>query len=206
MVSTNIQNLIIIITYTINLPIFLLANDLGVQNSQKNDTLKSSRSQILFTIRYGQGGFCDERSDIGKLGGGQLALDLSYGKYPVIISISGEYYTNSANPTHNYEIPSLTPINVLYIPWHSKNRKSIVFAGGGAGWLKVPKSEENPDQKESSICYNLEAGINQIVLWKFGLYGTGEYLYAKKKVNGKNLINFNEFIFLLGVTFNYSLG
>ena len=35
-----------------------------------------SQEKIDFTIRLGQGGFTDDRSPIGKLGGGQLALDL----------------------------------------------------------------------------------------------------------------------------------
>jgi hypothetical protein len=198
------QNIIILLIYTMIVPIFAISHNSKGQNLMQNDTLITKASQVFFDIRYGQGGFSDKRSDIDMLGGGQLAFDISYGKYPIILSISGEYYTNSADPTHNYEIPSLTAINILYVPWHSDNRNTTIFAGGGAGWLEVPRSEDNPDKRESSICYNLEAGINQIIFWKFGLYGTGKYLYAKKKVNGKNLIDFNELIFMVGITLNLS--
>ena len=59
---------------------------------------------IYFTLRLGQGGFKDGRSPIGKLGGGQLALDMKPDKFPLALSLSLEYYTNSPNPTHSYEI------------------------------------------------------------------------------------------------------
>lgn len=37
--------------------------------------LLSAQEKFDFTIRLGQGGFSDDRSPIGKLGGGQIALD-----------------------------------------------------------------------------------------------------------------------------------
>jgi hypothetical protein len=167
--------------------------------------LNSNNSKLFFTIRYGQGGFRDKRSSINKLGGGQLTLDVRYLKYPVALSVSGEYYTNSPNPTHSYEISGLTSFNILYMPWLLKERRSSVFLGGGIGRLEVPKSEENPEQKEKGFLFNLEAGINYRIFWKFGLYGIGKYLYAQKKVNGNKVINFNELIVLIGITFNFSI-
>ena len=57
------------------------------QNVSKHQT-ESSASQekkIYFTFRLGQGGFRDDRLPIGKLGGGQLTLDIKPAKYPVAI-------------------------------------------------------------------------------------------------------------------------
>jgi len=68
----------------------------------------SSSQAADITIRWGQGGFSDDRSPLGVLGGGQLTLDIKPAKFPLAISISGEYYTNSACPTHSYEIADLT--------------------------------------------------------------------------------------------------
>ena len=61
------------------------------------------------------------------LGGGQLTLDVRHGKYPLALSVSGEYYMNSAEPTHHYEISGLTAINLLYVPWTLKNTILKIF-------------------------------------------------------------------------------
>ena len=74
------------------------------------DSLSSTEKNIHFTLRLGQGGFKDDRSLTGKLGGGQLALDIKPIMFPIAISVSNEYYTNSANPTHSYEIASVKSI------------------------------------------------------------------------------------------------
>lgn len=98
-----------------------------------------SQKKVDFTIRLGQGGFTDDRSPIGKLGGGQLAIDIKPINIPIAISISNEYYTNSADPTHSYEIATLTAVNILYMKKASKTERVNLFAGGGMGWLDVPK-------------------------------------------------------------------
>jgi len=99
----------------------------------------------------------------------------------------------------------LTAINLLYVPWTFKDKRYNLFFGGGFGQLEVPRSEEQPEQTEKGLLFNLEAGINYRVFWKFGLYGLGKYLYAQKKVNWKHLINFNEFIVLIGITFDFGI-
>lgn len=159
---------------------------------------------FFFTIRLGQGGFNDNRSPINKLGGGQLALDIKYNQYPIAISISTEYYTNSSHPTHTYEISDIKSINILYMSKFYNNNLNI-FAGGGIGLLEVPKSEENPDLKIKTISYNFEIGLNYEVIWNFGLYGIGKYLYACKNIDGVNIIDFSEKIVLLGITYNFSI-
>ena len=165
----------------------------------------SDNSTFFFTIRIGQGGFRDKRSSLNQLGGGQLALDIRHRKYPFALSVSSEYYTNSPNPTHRYEISGMTAVNVLYVPWIKKKRRYNIFFGGGIGQLKVPRTEENPDEKESRLLFNLEAGINYSLFWKLGVYGAGKYLYAQKRVDGIRIINFNELILLVGITFNFSI-
>jgi len=41
--------------------------------------------------------------------------------------------------------------------------------------------------------------------WKIGFYGIGKYLYAHRTVDDVAVIDFNEGIILLGITFNFSL-
>jgi len=159
--------------------------------------------KVYFTIRLGQGGFRDDRSELGKLGGGQLTLDIKPWKYPAAISISSEYYTNSPDPTHSYEIAGLTAINLLYMTKPLKSERTNVFLGGGIGRLKVPKGENEPDAWVKSIMYNLEGGINVRLFWKIGFYGIGKYLYAQKKNNNIKVIDFSECIVLLGFTLNF---
>lgn len=62
----------------------------------------------------------------------------------------------------------------------------------------MPKSEEDPDKPVHSILFNCEAEINIRILGPIGLYGMGKYLYAKS-----GIIDFNEFIVLLGLTINF---
>jgi hypothetical protein len=164
-----------------------------------------SQEKLDFTIRLGQGGFSDNRSPIGQLGGGQLAFDFKPKNIPLALSISGEYYTNSAGPTHSYEIQDATIINILYMKKVLKSERAILFAGGGMGWLEVPKDESESEETTKGIVYNIEAGINYIAFWKIGFYGIYKYLYSKKKVNDAKVIDFSEHIVLLGLTFNFSI-
>ena len=53
--------------------------------------------------------------------------------------------------------------------------------------------------------YDIEGGINVRLFWKIGFYGIGKYLYAQKKNNNIKVIDFNEYIVLLGFTFNFGL-
>jgi len=169
----------------------------------ETDTPKEKK--VDFILRFGQGGFRDSRSPIGKLGGGQLALDIKPSTLPIALSISSESYTNSANPTHSYEISSLLSVNMLYMAQLFNIERTNYFLGGGIGWLEVPKGEDDPDARVKGNLYNLEAGIHVRAFWKIGFYGVAKYLSAQKKVNNIKVIDFNEGIILLGVTFNFSL-
>lgn len=164
----------------------------------KTDSTFASEKKIYFTIRYGQGGFTDERSPINKLGGGQLALDIKPAKLPLAITISTEYYTNSADPTNPYEISGLVAVNCLYSKYLLENQRLNVFAGAGAGGLTVPQGS---DSSAKGMLFDIEAGFNARLLWKFGIYGVYKYLYAHKKT----LINFNEHIILVGISFTFGL-
>ena len=169
----------------------------------------------FITIRlFSQGGFFDDRSPIGKLGGGQLALDVKPTELPIAISFFGEYYTNSPQPTHSYEIADITGVNLLLIT--QLESKTTIFLGVGSGELEVPEygnefeDVEDVDDDadipmEKGTFYDLETGIN---FWTFkyvGFYGIYKYLYAQKEVDGVKVIDFNEHIVLLGVTLNFSL-
>jgi len=185
--------------------VHLSFNQLFAQEEKGAVSSGSNEKKIYFTLRLGQGGFYDDRSEIGKLGGGQLTLDIKPGKYPVALSISSEYYTNSADPTHSYEIARLTALNMLYMTKPFKSERTTIFLGGGIGGLEVPKGENEPDTMVKGFLYNFEGGINVRLFWKIGFYGTGKYLYAKKKTNSIKVIDFSEFIVLLGFTLNFGL-
>ena len=112
----------------------------GTFNTTATDSQTSSK-RVEFSIRLGQGGFQDERSPIGQLGGGQLTLDIRPVNLPLAFSLSGEYYTNSPEATHNYEIADMTVINLLYVVDPCRWERLRFFAGGGLGKLKVPVVE-----------------------------------------------------------------
>ena len=162
----------------------------------KTDSTFTSEKKIYFTIRYGQGGFRDDRSPINKLGGGQLALDIKPAKLPLVISLSHEYYTNGPDPTNSYEISGLVAVNCLYSKYLLKNDRLNVFAGAGVGGLTVP---QGADPGAKGLLFDIEAGFNARLLWKFGIYGAYKYLYADKE----NLINFSEHILLVGLSFTF---
>jgi hypothetical protein len=163
---------------------------------------QESKKTVDFTIRLGQGGFEDSRSDIGKLGGGQMTLDIKLTKYPIALSISGEYYTNSPGPTNPYEISDMTVFNLLYIKKPFKTKRVNLFAGGGLGWLQVPK-DYSEEKTHKGMVFDLEAGVNVRIIWKFGFYTIYKYLYAQKEVNNVNIIDFREHIMMIGISLNF---
>jgi hypothetical protein len=166
-----------------------------------NTPNQEAEKSISVTLRVGQGGFSDDRSDINKLGGGQMAIDIKHADFPIALSYSGEYYTNSANPKHSYEIAELYAINALVM--HQIKRVTL-FAGGGLGGLDVP-SDNAPGKMHKGTHVNFEAGVNVLAFWKIGFYGIYKYLYAQKKVKAVKVINFNEHIVLIGITLNLNI-
>ena len=164
------------------------------------DSTQIITKHVFLTIRLGQGGFTDNRSEINKLGGGQMTLDISISKYPIIFSIISEYYTNSPDATHSYEIPNLLALNLLYKSKIMQKERLNFFAGGGLGYFQVPK--DNTESYYYGIGFNTELGLNIRVIWKFGLYGVYKFLYANRKVNSISVIDFSEHILLFGITLN----
>lgn len=187
----------------LSIPSFFVLLCSGLLFAQSSSS--SSSPAFDFTVRMGQGGFTDDRSPLGKLGGGQVTLDVYPRGWPVGVSLITEYYTNGPSPTHSYEISNLIVLNLMYRRELFGVDRLRYFLAGGAGWLEVPLGEENPEEYVSTDVYNLEAGVEVHAFWKIGFYGIGKYLHAHKVVDDIAVIDFNEGIILLGITFNFSL-
>lgn len=171
----------------------------------QSDSDSSSLPSCDFTIRMGQGGFYDDRSPIGRLGGGQATVDVYPRSWPVGVSIFTEYYTNSNDPTHSYEISNLVALNLLYTRQLFGINQVKYFLGAGAGWLDVPLGEDDPGEYVSTDVYNLEAGVSVLAFWKIGFYGVVKYLTAHRTMNGVDVINFDEIAWFVGITYSFSL-
>lgn len=131
---------------------------------------------VFFTIEYGHGGVKNVRSPIGKLEGGQLALDVRPDAIPAAFYVSGEFYTNSTDPTHHHEISGTVLLHCQYSTFLF-NKRLNHFVGPGVGNLSVP---QETDGSKKGVLLDIEAGLNAILLWKFRVYLTYKYLYAKK--------------------------
>lgn len=166
---------------------------------------RDDQQTIDFIIRLGAGGFRDDRSPENALGGDQAALDIKLPGRPIALSLSSEFYTNSADATHSYEIAGMSSFNVLYMNQLLDYENTRFFFGGGLGRLEVPDELNDANSRVSALHYNLEAGVNTIVWRKLGLYGTVKYLHARRSIRNTRLIDFNELILLLGITFNFSV-
>jgi hypothetical protein len=158
-----------------------------------------------YTIRYGQGGFNDSRSPEGKLGGGQIALDIYLKDSPFSILVSSEFYKNSRFATHNYEITGMFAINLLYHTDFPLIENTTLFFGGGIGSLRVPESETNPNSTISTDLLNLELGLYLRPHKQFGYYAVLKHLQADRDVNNVKFIDFNETIFLIGISYDFNL-
>ena len=197
-------------TTTVFLILVMPVHGENIAPSDSNDqAVKESHSQLKksykFTIKYGLGGFNDDRSPEGTLGGNQFALDVNLNDSPFSVLLTSEYYTNSPEPTHNYEMRKLYAVNLLYHYRVSSMKDTSLFAGGGLGSLKVPESESNPGKSISSDLFNLEIGVDYQPYEKFGFYGSVKYLKAEKDVANITVIDFDEVIFLIGITYEFSL-
>ncbi len=165
---------------------------------------KSTRN-AFYTLRIGVGGFFDSRSESGRLMGGQFMFDAKPFKYPFAISVSLiEFYSSRWDPKYSYQIQNMGTFNIFYIKKPTSLQNLKIFYGGGIGFLQVPKDEpKHEDDYTVDLFYDLEAGLNYIVFKKIGVYGTVKYIYAQKKKDGVNLIDFNELIYIMGISFNF---
>jgi len=119
-------------------------------NSEKAD---KEENKLNLTLKFGQGGFNDDRSPEGKLGGGQVALVLQHRNYPIAISLAGEYYTNSPDPQNSYEISDMTVINGFYSKYFLNKKRLQIFGGPGVGIMTAPQLNE---KSVNSILFNWE--------------------------------------------------
>ena len=179
----------------------------GVLHTNYSGTESTTQAdkKIDFTIRFGQGGFKDDRSQVGDLGGGQFSVDIKSNNFPVALSFSSESYTNSRYPSQPYEIQSLYSVNLIYMEQLFNYTKTDYFLGAGLGRLKVPRGDKYPGVKVSGGLYNLEAGIHVKTFERFGFYGVAKYLHAQRDVDQTKVIDFNETIVILGLTYRFSL-
>ena len=132
-------------------------------------------------------------------------MDIKPRSLPIALSLSSEFYANSRDPSHSYEISKMYSANLLYMRQLFDFQKAHYFVGGGIGRRKVPRGEDDPGKEVKCTSYNLEAGIHVKIYKLLGFYGTVKYLYAQKKENNIKVIDFKESIILLGVTLKFSL-
>ncbi len=145
------------------------------------------------TLRVGQGGFRDDRASDGKLGGGQVCVDVEFSDLPVAVSIGQEYYTKSPEPTQSYEIRSILMGAVFYVIPLAEEWPTDLHLGGGIGRLSIP-------QGEKAVALQAIARIRTKAFWKLGIYAEGKYIYSRGK-----LIDFNEVALLIGISFSLRL-
>ncbi len=153
----------------------------------------ASAGATELTLRIGQGGFRDDRSPDGNIGGGQVCLDVTFSDLPVSVSIGEEYYTRSPDPTQSYEIPSIVMGTVCYVIPLAEKWPTDLHLGGGIGRLRIP-------QGEKAVALQAIARIRTKALWKFGIYAEGKYIYSRG-----DLIDFNEAALLIGISFSLRL-
>jgi hypothetical protein len=153
----------------------------------------TSAGATELTLRIGQGGFRDDRSSDGKIGGGQVCLDVTFSDLPVSLSIGEEYYTRSPDPTESYEIPSIVMGTVCYVIPLAEEWPTDLHLGGGIGSLLIP-------QGEKAVALQAIARIRTKAFWKLGIYAEGKYIYSRGE-----LIDFNELALLVGISFSLRL-
>ncbi len=156
-----------------------------------------------FAVRWGQGGFSDNRAEDNKVGGGQLALDVAGCGSPLVFTISSEYYTKGPvwDAEHNYEISNMYALNLQYTRPLPGFERTDYFLLAGTGRLKVP----DRGSKVDSELYNFGVGLHWKRFEHFGFYTLLKYLYAQEDVGGEPIIDFKETILLLGVSYRFSL-
>jgi hypothetical protein len=125
------------------------------------------------SLRIGQGGFRDDRASDGKLGGGQVCMDVRFDDMPVAVSIGHEYYTKSPDPTEPYEIQDLIMGAVSAVIPLAEEWPTDLWLGGGVGRLRIP-------QGEKAAAYQAIATIRTRAFWKIGVYAEGKQTTAKE--------------------------
>ena len=154
-----------------------------------------------YTLRWGQGGFRDHRAEGGDVGGGQLALDIAPCGWPVLLSVSSEYYSESADPDEVYEIEDLYAIDLSYAAPLPGFERTEGFVGAGVGRLAVPYRGGKLD----GDLFQVGAGLHWKRFERFGFYALLKYLYSREDSRGARVIDFSEVVVLFGVSYRFAI-
>lgn len=173
--------------------------------AEADNGAQSNSNSLRYSVRYGMGGFSESRSPEGSLGGGEIAFDIHLTKLPLSFSVSQESYTNSANPTHPYEIPRMTTASVFYYDRLNNSEKISYFVGAGAGKINVPQSELTPKPYVSGSYINIASRVHYQIGQHFSLYAHIKHLSADRAVNNIKVIDYNDTVFLFGLGYNFQI-
>lgn len=163
----------------------------------------SQADAIDARVRIGQGGLRDERVPDGKLGGGQLALDLKRADFPLVVSIATEYYKKSPQACDPYEIQGMWVAYLLYRRPLPTTWDSDVYLGGGIGLLEVPESGKENTGMERAIGFDAAFGVSTKLFWRIGAYIEGKYLYSRETEEGMRTVDFSDFGALVGLFLDF---
>ncbi|MDR9366998.1 MAG: hypothetical protein RI575_16805 [Balneolaceae bacterium] len=169
----------------------------------------SEEKKVYFMFRMGIG----SSAHLGE--STQLGIGIKPAKIPLIFSFISESYRKTSLKK-KYSEPNdmfLNALNLIYTTTFPNLNRVQVYAGGGAGLLKVEKYERSDDpdwrQKpyaiENGLIFNLQAGIQSRLFWKIGFYAEGKYLYAKKAESNINIIDVNSRAWMVGLSLNVGL-
>ena len=162
--------------------------------------------KVFFTIRFGQGGFCDNRSPSGKFAGDQAALDVRLAGHPIGVSYLSEVLYGGEFDDESEERIDLWAVNIAYVTKPFGIERLNAFLGGGIGRLEIEREwAQTKAESGGCILYNLEGGVNVRAFWAIGLYVVGRYYYAQKKTDWMEAIDFNEVGFHFGLSINFGI-
>ncbi|MCG2590913.1 hypothetical protein [Rhodohalobacter sulfatireducens] len=169
----------------------------------------SEEKKVNFMFRMGIG----SSAHLGE--STQLGVGIKPAKVPLIFSFISESYRKTPLKKR-YSEPNdmfLNALNLIYTTTFPNFDRVQVYAGGGAGLLKLEKYERSDDpdwrQKpyaiEKGFLFNLQAGFHGQLFWKIGFYAEGKYLYAKKAESNINVIDVKSRAWMIGLSLNLGL-
>jgi hypothetical protein len=182
-------------------------NDIRDQIDRFEEGQVRKAKTVYVTIRFGQGGFSDDRSPSGKFAGDQGALDIKLAKLPVAISYLGEVLYGGEFDDESEERIDLWAVNIAHVSKPFRSERINVSLGGGIGRLRIEREWPDGSKVKTPACtlYNLEAGVNVRAFWVIGFYIVGKYSYAQKKTDKAKVVDFKESGFFFGLTVNVGI-
>jgi hypothetical protein len=178
-------------------------NDIRDQIGRFEEGQVRKAKTAYVTIRFGQGGFRDDRSPSGKFAGDQGALDIKIAELPVAVSCLREVLYGGEFDDGSEERIDLWAVNVAHVSKPFRSERINVFLGGGIGRLRIEREWPDGSLVKTPACtlYNVEGGVNVRAFWAIGFYIVGKYSYAQKKT-GNGVVDFKESGFFFGLTIN----